>query len=56
MVQRDECRGGGGEGSGGEEEKEAPTASASCYIGDLLADRWEKQRKGKEKEGSCLEG
>lgn len=36
MVQRDACRGGGG---GGGEEKEAPTANASCYIGDLLVDQ-----------------
>lgn len=35
MVQRDACRGGGGGG----EEKEAPTANASCYIGDLLVDQ-----------------
>ena len=32
MVRRDACRGGGG-------EREAPTATASCYIGDLLVDQ-----------------
>lgn len=39
MVQRDACRGGGEGGGGGGEEKEAPTANASCYIGDLLVDQ-----------------
>lgn len=34
MVQRDECRGGRGVGRG-----EAPTATASCYIGDPLVDQ-----------------
>ena len=44
MVRRDACRGGGGEEGekerrkGGEDE-EAPTATASCYIGDLLVDQ-----------------
>ncbi len=38
-----------GRGGGGE-EREAPTATASCCIGDLLVDQWKKERK-KEKEG-----
>lgn len=47
MVRRDACgvggrRGEGGEEGGGgrgEEGRGAPTATASCYIGDLLVDQ-----------------
>lgn len=37
MVQRDTCRGEGGGGGG--ERGDAPTVTASCYIGDLLVDQ-----------------
>lgn len=38
MVRRDACRGGGGARGGGG-GGEVPTATASCYIGDLLVDQ-----------------